>query len=50
VKGDSKMLVRSDDHTVLGVVGKDYSPVQNSALADLAYAMRNADAESGVEV
>jgi phage/plasmid-like protein (TIGR03299 family) len=50
VTGDSKMLVRSDDHTVLGVVGKDYSPVQNSTLADLAYAMRNADSDSGVEV
>lgn len=50
VTGDTKMLVRSDDYTVLGVVGKDYSPVQNSALADLAYAMRNADADSGVEV
>lgn len=50
VTGDSKMLVRSDDHTVLGVVGKDYSPVQNSTLADLAYAMRNADSDNGVEV
>jgi hypothetical protein len=35
-----KLLTRSDDHTVLGVVGKDYTPVQNQALAELAWALR----------
>lgn len=39
--GTHKMLIRSDDRTVLGVVGADYSPVQNATLADLAYALRS---------
>lgn len=50
VTGDSTMLVRSDDHTLLGVVGRDYVPVQNSTLADLAYALRDAGSDRGVEV
>lgn len=46
----SKMLVRSDDHTVLGMVGEDYHPVQNSTLADIAYALRDAGSDKGVQV
>jgi len=46
----SKLLIRSDDKTVLGVVGKDYSPFQNSQLAELAYALRSsADGNAEVE-
>lgn len=37
-----KVLVRSDDHTVLGIVGPDYQPFQNQQLAELAYALRSA--------
>lgn len=37
----SKVLVRSDDQTVLGVVGRNYTPVQNATLAELAYALGN---------
>lgn len=50
VTGEHKMLVRSDDHTMLAVVGSDYQPVQNSTLADLAYAFRAAGSEQGVQV
>lgn len=44
-----KLLTRSDDHTVLGVVGKDYTPVQNQALAELAWALRSST-DVGVEI
>jgi phage/plasmid-like protein (TIGR03299 family) len=44
----AKVLVRSDDKSVLGVVGPDYTPFQNQTLADLAYALAAGDA--GVEV
>jgi phage/plasmid-like protein (TIGR03299 family) len=46
----SKMLVRSDDHSVLAVVGGDYQPIQNTTLADLAYGFRLAGDSQGVEV
>jgi phage/plasmid-like protein (TIGR03299 family) len=46
----SKVLVRSDDQTVLGVVGRDYCPVQNETIAELAYALRDAGSDKGVEV
>jgi len=46
----SKMLVRSDDYTVLGTVGADYQPIQNSTLAELAYAFRKAGEDTGVQV
>jgi phage/plasmid-like protein (TIGR03299 family) len=46
----AKVLVRSDDHTVLGVVGPDYTPVQNQTLAELAYALRDASSEQGVKI
>jgi phage/plasmid-like protein (TIGR03299 family) len=46
----SKMLVRSDDHSVLGVVGADFTPVQNATLAELAFALRAAGSDKGVEV
>lgn len=45
-----KMLVRSDDKTVLGMVGCDYRPVQNATLAELAYGFRKAGCDQGVEV
>jgi phage/plasmid-like protein (TIGR03299 family) len=45
-----KMLVRSDDYSILGVVGSSYSPVQNSTLAELAWAFRRAGEDRGVEV
>lgn len=45
----SKLLIRSDDRTVLGVVGKDYSPFQNSQLAELAYELR-ASTDGNAEV
>jgi len=45
----SKVVIRSDDHSVLGVVGKDYSPFQNAQLAELAYALR-ANSEGTTEV
>lgn len=45
-----KMLMRSDDKTVLGIVGKDYVPVQNEQIAELAYAFRKAGEDVGVEV
>ncbi len=45
-----KMLVRSDDYSVLGVVGKTYRPVQNETLAELAWAFRQAGSDVGVEV
>lgn len=38
---DAKILVRSDDRTVLGVVGPDYRPVQNAHLAEMAFNLRN---------
>jgi len=45
-----KLLVRSDDHSVLGIVGPDYQPFQNQAMAELAYALRsNADGTTEVE-
>lgn len=45
-----KILVRSDDHSVLGIVGPDYTPVQNQEIAELAYALRsNADGTAEVE-
>jgi phage/plasmid-like protein (TIGR03299 family) len=46
----SKVLVRSDNHELLGVVGRDYTPVQNHTLAELAYALRAAGDECGVEI
>lgn len=46
----AKVLVRSDDHTVLGVVGPDYTPVQNQTLAELAFALRDASSEQGVRI
>lgn len=46
----SKVLVRSDDHTVLGVVGRNYTPVQNATLAELAYALRDKGSDKGVEI
>jgi phage/plasmid-like protein (TIGR03299 family) len=45
----SKILIRSDDKSVLSVVGADYAPFQNQSLADLAYAMQSASA-GAVEV
>jgi phage/plasmid-like protein (TIGR03299 family) len=50
ITGTHKMLVRSDDYSMLGVVGTDYSPVQNETLAELAYAFRKAGEDVGVEV
>jgi hypothetical protein len=45
-----KVLVRSDDKSVLGIVGPDYSPFQNAQLAELADALRaNADGMAEVE-
>lgn len=45
-----KILFRSDDRTVLGIVGPDFTPIQNAALADLAYALRShADGTAEVE-
>ena len=44
----AKVLVRSDDQSVLGVVGPDYQPFQNQSLAELAYAL--AANGNGVEV
>lgn len=47
---NGKILVRSDDHSVLGIVGPDYTPVQNQEIAELAYALRsNADGTAEVE-
>jgi phage/plasmid-like protein (TIGR03299 family) len=46
----AQVLVRSDDKSVLGVVGPDYTPVQNSQLAELAYALRDAGSDRGVEI
>jgi phage/plasmid-like protein (TIGR03299 family) len=46
----AKVLVRSDDHSVLGVVGPDYTPVQNQTLAELAYALRDASSDQGVRI
>lgn len=37
----AKILVRSDDRTVLGVVGPDYRPVQNAQIAEMAFNLRN---------
>jgi phage/plasmid-like protein (TIGR03299 family) len=37
---EAKVLIRSDDSTILGVVGSDYTPIQNSTLAELAFALR----------
>jgi phage/plasmid-like protein (TIGR03299 family) len=46
----AKVLVRSDDKSVLGVVGPDYTPFQNQQLAELAYALRSsADGNAEVE-
>jgi len=46
----AKVLVRSDDKSVLGVVGPDYVPFQNQQLAELAYALRStADGNAEVE-
>lgn len=46
----AKILIRSDDRTVLGVVGPDYTPVQNAEIATLAYSLRaNADGTAEVE-
>jgi phage/plasmid-like protein (TIGR03299 family) len=45
----AKVLVRSDDKSVLGVVGPDYTPFQNENLAELAYALRTS-AEGTAEV
>jgi phage/plasmid-like protein (TIGR03299 family) len=45
-----KILIRSDDHSVLGVVGPDYTPVQNQTLAELAWALRDAASGEGVKV
>lgn len=44
----AKVLVRSDDKSVLGVVGPDYQPFQNQQLAELADGLRKSD--GGVEV
>lgn len=38
----AKVLVRSDDKSVLGVVGPDYVPFQNQQLAELADGLRKA--------
>lgn len=38
---EAKVLIRSDDSSILGVVGADYTPIQNSTLAELAYALRS---------
>ena len=46
----AQVLVRSDDKSVLGVVGPDYTPVQNLQLAELAYALRDAGSDRGVEI
>jgi phage/plasmid-like protein (TIGR03299 family) len=48
--GSHKMLVRSDDYSILGVVGSSYSPVQNATLAELAWSFRQAGEDRGVEV
>jgi phage/plasmid-like protein (TIGR03299 family) len=45
----AKVLVRSDDQSVLGVVGPDFQPFQNAQLAELAYGLRSA-ADGTVEV
>jgi phage/plasmid-like protein (TIGR03299 family) len=44
-----KVLVRSDDKSVLGIVGPDFQPFQNAQLAELAYALR-ASADGNTEV
>lgn len=45
-----KLLIRSDDKSVLGIVGPDYTPVQNQEIAELAFALRaNADGNAEVE-
>jgi phage/plasmid-like protein (TIGR03299 family) len=46
----SKILVRSDDKSVLGVVGRDYCPVQNQTLAELAWALRDSASDAGVKI
>lgn len=46
----AKVLVRSDDKSVLGVVGPDYTPVQNETLAELAYGLRDVASGAGVQV
>lgn len=46
----AKVLVRSDDKTVLGVVGPDYTPVQNETLAQLAWALRDTASSQGVKI
>lgn len=33
---EARIVVRSDDASVLGVVGPDYSPIQNAAIGDFA--------------
>ena len=38
----AKVLIRSDDKSVLGVVGPDYVPFQNQQLAELADGLRKA--------
>lgn len=45
----AKVLVRSDDKSVLGVVGPDYTPFQNQQLAELADSLRAAG-DGAVEV
>lgn len=45
----AKVLVRSDDKSVLGVVGPDYQPFQNQQLAELADSLRKAG-DGAVEV
>jgi len=44
-----KVLVRSDDKSVLGVVGRDFTPFQNQQLAELADSLRKAG-DGAVEV
>ena len=34
---ERKMLIRSDDHTPLGIVGSSFVPVQNQTVAELCY-------------
>jgi phage/plasmid-like protein (TIGR03299 family) len=46
---DHRLHLRTDDRTVLGVVGKDYKPVPNRVLGDFAEALAGADASVKVE-
>tara|TARA_R110000824_G_scaffold96892_6_gene231690 strand:- start:11595 stop:12737 length:1143 start_codon:yes stop_codon:yes gene_type:complete len=39
---ERKMLIRSDDNMPLGIVGRNYQPVQNKQLAELCYEIASA--------